>query len=112
MARIGFHIGPFYLGQRLGRTQAQKRAAAKAREQRAAAKARARHMAIPETQAAIAAAHSRIDRTYTGPVAMSDGGRTLTVADSLKGNVTISAPDDRFSLLHDGDVVRLTPNCA
>lgn len=30
-ARFGFHIGPFYFSQRLGRTQAQKRAAVKRR---------------------------------------------------------------------------------
>jgi len=35
MARIGFRLGPFYFSQRLGRTQAQKRAAAKARAKRA-----------------------------------------------------------------------------
>ncbi len=35
MARIGFHIGPFNFSQRLGRTQAQKNAAAKARAKRA-----------------------------------------------------------------------------
>jgi hypothetical protein len=29
--RLGFRIGPFYLSQRLGRTQAQKRAAVKQR---------------------------------------------------------------------------------
>jgi hypothetical protein len=108
--RIGFHIGPFYFSQRLGRTQAQKRAAARAQEQRAAAKAQARHMARPETQAAIAAAHAEIDRTYTGPVTMSDEGRSLTVTDSLKGDMKISALDDRFSLLNDGDVVSLTVN--
>jgi hypothetical protein len=108
--RIRFRLGPFSTSQRLGGTQAQKRAAAKARQQRAEARAHARHMALPETQAAIAAAHARIDRTYSGPVTMSDEGKTLTVADSLKGNMTIRAPDDRFSLLHDGDVVRLTPN--
>lgn len=34
-ARFGFHVGPFYFSQRLGRTQAQKRAAARARAQRA-----------------------------------------------------------------------------
>src|SRR5258708_715701 len=67
-------------------------------------------MALPETQAAIAAAHARIDRTYTGPVTMSDDGRILTVADSLRGDMKISAPHDRFSLVRDGDVVRLTPN--
>ena len=32
--RVGFHIGPFYFSQRVGRTQAQKRAAAKAAAQR------------------------------------------------------------------------------
>jgi len=108
--RFGFRLGPLYFSQRLGRTQAQKRAAAKGRQQRAAAKAHTRRMAMPETLAAVAAAHARIDRTYTGPVTMSDGGRTLAVADSLKGNMTIAAPDDRFSVLHEGDVVRLTPN--
>jgi hypothetical protein len=35
MARIGFRLGPFYFSQRLGRTQAQKNAAAKARAKRA-----------------------------------------------------------------------------
>jgi hypothetical protein len=67
-------------------------------------------MARPETQAAIAAAHARIDRTYTGLVTMSDEGRSLTVTDSVTGEMKISALDDRFSLLHDGDVVRLTVN--
>jgi hypothetical protein len=61
-------------------------------------------------QAAIAAAHARIDRTYTGLVTMSDEGRSLTVTDSVTGEMKISALDDRFSLLHDGDVVRLTVN--
>ena len=108
--RLGIRIGPFSVSQRVGRTQAQKRAAARAREQRAAARAQARHMARPETQAAIAAAHARIDRTYTGLVTMSDEGRSLTVTDSVTGEMKISALDDRFSLLHDGDVVRLTVN--
>jgi hypothetical protein len=108
--RFGIRIGPFSVSQRVGRTQAQKRAAARAREQRAAARAQARHMARPETQAAIAAAHARIDRTYTGLVTMSDEGRSLTVTDSVTGEMKISALDDRFSLLHDGDVVRLTVN--
>jgi hypothetical protein len=106
--RFGF--GPFRFSQRLGRTQAQKRAAAKARAERARQREYARRMASPEVQAQIAAAHARIDRTYTGPVTVSDGGRTLTVTDDLRGDLTITALDDRFALLHDGDVVRLTPD--
>ena len=47
-ARIGFHIGPFYFSQRLGRTQAQKRAAAKARAQRQAERERRRDIATVE----------------------------------------------------------------
>ncbi len=109
-ARFGFHIGPFYFSQRLGRTQAQKRAAAKRRAQRRSQRDHARRMASPEVQAEIAVSHARIDRTYTGPVTMSDGGRTLTVTDGLRGDLTVAAPDDRFALLHDGDVVRLTAN--
>ena len=42
MARIGFRLGPFYFSQRLGRTQAQKRAAAKAAAGRRQARASAR----------------------------------------------------------------------
>jgi hypothetical protein len=61
-------------------------------------------------QAEIADAHARIDRTWTGPVTLSNGGRSLTVTDDLRGSLTVTAPDDRFRLLHDGDVVRLTPN--
>ena len=41
---------------------------------------------------------------------MSDGGQTLTVTDSACGELTITASDDRFALLHNGDVVCLTPN--
>jgi hypothetical protein len=107
---LRFRLGPFGVSQRLGRTQTQKRAAAKARDQKNAALARERHMALPETQAAIAAAHGKLDRTFTGPVTMSEGGRALTVADTLKGDITVRAPDDRFALLHDGDVVSLTQN--
>lgn len=108
--RFGVRIGPFWVSQRVGRTQAQKRAAAKRRGERASQRKHARRMASPEVQAQLAAAHARRDRTYTGPVTLSDDGRTLTVTDSLHGEVTIHAPDDRFALLHDGDVVRLTPN--
>jgi hypothetical protein len=52
MTRFGFHIGPFYFSQRLGRTQAQKRAAAKARA--AQAQQRQEHsewLADPRAQA-------------------------------------------------------------
>ena len=108
--RFGMRIGPFWVSQRVGRTQTQKRAAAKRRAERASQREHDRRMASPEVQAQLAAAHARIDRTYTGPVALSDGGRALTVTDSLHGQVTIAAPDDRFALLHDGDVVRLTSN--
>ena len=108
--RFGIRIGPFWVSQRVGRTQAQKRAAAKQRAERASQREHARRMSSPEVQAELAAAHARIDRTYTGPVTMSDGGRALTVTDSLRGELTITALDDRFALLHDGDVVCLTPN--
>jgi hypothetical protein len=108
--RFGIRLGPFWVSQRAGRTQAQKRAAAKQRAERASQREHARRMSSPEVQAQLAAAHARIDRTYTGPVTMSDGGRALTVTDSLHGQLTITAPDDRFALLHDGDVVRLTPD--
>jgi len=107
--RFGIRIGPFWVSQRAGRTQAQKRAVARQRAERASQREHARRMASPEVQA-LAAVHARIDRTYTGPVTLSDGGRALTVTDSLHGEMTISAPDDRFALLHEGDVVRLTPN--
>jgi hypothetical protein len=99
-----FRAGPIGFSKRLGRTQAQKRAAAKHR----AARAQARRLRSPETQAQIAVAHARIDRTYTGPVTLS--GRSLTVTDDAKGSTTLGGPDDRFALLHDGDVVRLTVN--
>ncbi len=108
--RMGFRIGPFYFSQRLGRTQAQKRAAAKRHAERRGQRERARHMARPEVQAEIAAAHARIDRTYTGPVTLSNGARTLTVTARADHVQTINAPDDRFALLHDGDVVRVTAN--
>jgi hypothetical protein len=108
--RLGIRIGPFWVSQRAGRTQAQKQAAARQRAERARQREHARRMSSPEVQAQVAAAHARIDRTYTGPVAMSDGGRALTVTDSLHGELTITALDDRFALLHDGDVVCLTPN--
>jgi hypothetical protein len=100
--RFGF--GPFRFRQRLGRTQAQKRAAAKARQQRAAARA------LAERDASVAEAMGSEARTFMGLAAVSDGGRTLTVADVTRGTVRVTAPDDRFSLLHDGDVVSLTPN--
>ena len=108
--RFGTRIGPFWVSQRVGRAQAQKRAAAKRRAERASQREHDRRMASPEVQAQLAAAHARRDRTYTGPVTLSDGGRALTVADSLRGEVTIIAPDDRFALLHHGDLVQLTPN--
>lgn len=108
--RFGIRIGPFWVSQRAGRTQAQKRAAAKQRAERASQREHARRMSSPEVQAQIAAAHARIDRTYTGPVTLSDGGRALKVTDSLHGELRITDPDGRFALLHDGDVVRLTPN--
>lgn len=43
--RLGFHIGPFYFSQRVGRTQAQKRAAAKGRADRQWARHKARQEA-------------------------------------------------------------------
>ncbi len=60
-ARFGFHIGPFYFSQRLGRTQAQKRAAAKQRAQ--AAQARAQRRAAREAQRpeVIAAEQARME---------------------------------------------------
>ena len=108
--RFGIRIGPFWMSQRVGRTQAQKRAAARQGPARRSQREQARRMASPEVQTQLAAAHARIDRTYTGPVTLSDGGQAFTVADSLRGELTITAPDDRFALLHDGDVMCLTPN--
>ncbi len=102
--RFGFHIGPFYFSQRLGRTKAQKRAAAKARQQRAAARA------LAARDARVAEAMGREASTFMGLAAISADGRTLTVTDEARGTVRVTAPDDRFSLLHDGDAVSLTPN--
>jgi hypothetical protein len=72
-ARFGFHIGPFYFGQRLGRTQAQKRAAAKARGQRRQAAATGREQRARQRE---------FNRTHTEAV---EYVRTAQGTDSLIG---------------------------
>ena len=49
--RFGVRLGPFWVSQRVGRTQAQKRAAAKRRAERASQREHARRMASPEVLA-------------------------------------------------------------
>jgi hypothetical protein len=48
--RLGFHIGPFWFSQRVGRTQAQKRAAAKARAGRQYGRHEARRKADQDSR--------------------------------------------------------------
>jgi hypothetical protein len=55
-----FGVGPFRFSQRLGRTQAQKRAAAKVRQQGAGARA------LAERDARVAEAMGREARTFMG----------------------------------------------
>jgi hypothetical protein len=120
-ARIGFHIGPFYFSQRVGRTQAQKRAAAKARAARRTARAaQPSREERAQQEAARAAALARFDRTYTATVsemALDDQVcGSFTVHDSTRDAriticLTAASPNrERFLLLHDGDVVNFTMN--
>ena len=131
MARIGFHIGPFYFSQRLGRTQAQKRAAAKAaasrRQRRRNAKAHSERereynfpAAVAAREAAVAereAARADHDaRTYRAVI-------SACKIDPLKGGaftIGIEAEDTNFVFnvdasaalhflpLNNGDVVQVT----
>ena len=76
MARIGFHIGPLYFSQRLGRTQAQKRAAAKAAASRRQGRRNAR-------------AHREFEREYNDPAAVAARKR------GRQGEITTRGPAAR-----------------
>jgi len=78
MARFGFHIGPFYFSQRLGRTRAQKRAAAKARAAQAQQRQERREwLADPSAQAdlrqAVAVVAARYPQGPAGPERIHQG---------------------------------------
>ena len=87
MARIGMRIGPFYFGQRIGRTQAQKRAAAKNRAVRL--KERDRRSAVMITRGVVTGSgQGRLMIRSIGQhgdyVSMSrSDGRTLTLVTDL-----------------------------
>ena len=83
---VRFGFGPFRFSQRVGRTQAQKRAAAKARQQRAVAQA------LAERDAWVAESMAREARTYLGRAAASTDGSTVTVADATRGTGMVTAP--------------------
>jgi hypothetical protein len=129
-ARFGFHIGPFYFSQRLGRTQTQKRAAARARNQRRSARAQQRsardqreqHEAserewnAPEAVAAREAARADHDaRTYRAVISecridgLKGGGFTIEADDRPSVGITVE-PDTalRFLSLRNGDIVQVT----
>ena len=131
MARIGFHIGPFYFSQRLGRTQAQKRAAAKAaasrRQGRRNAKAQRERereyndpAAVAARQVAVAARRAakadRAARTHRAVISgckidpLKSGQFTLTTAgDELEMVFNVAANAAlHFLPLRNGDVVQVT----
>jgi len=128
MARLGFHIGPLYFSQRLGRTQAQKRAAAKAAAGRRQAHANAkrdreweREYNDPAAVAAREAAKADHDaRTYRAVISgchidpLKGGSFTLTTGDDdleMGFNVAANAAM-HFLPLKNGDVVQVTLNPA
>ncbi len=86
--RVGMRIGPFYFSQRLGRTQAQKAAAAKARQAREA--------------------HPRVvthDGTVTG---FADGKILVCIPDVLSRTVTLAVPPAKETAgLKEGQAVRV-----
>jgi acyl-CoA reductase-like NAD-dependent aldehyde dehydrogenase len=111
--RMGFRVGPFYFSQRVGRTQAQKRAAAKARDEARAARAQRRWRNSPEAKAQVAAAHARLDRQYTGPVSElvtgSDGGVSFVITDRTKGTMGVKVAAEfagKYRHLHNGDILQ------
>ena len=134
MARIGFHIGPFYFSQRLGRTQAQKHAAAKAaasrRQGRRTAKAHRERereynhpAAVAARQAAVAereAARADHDaRTYRAVISackidpLKGGAFHLSTGDDLEMTFNVVAnAAQHFLPLKNGDVVQVTLNPA
>jgi hypothetical protein len=82
-ARFGFHVGPFYFSQRLGRTQAQKRAAARARTQRATERQR-------RQEKSLAAARSEYTALGTITEVEPDGYVTIRLDEAVA--VTESGP--------------------
>jgi hypothetical protein len=117
-ARFGFHIGPFYFSQRLGRTQAQKRASAKARQDRrqqaaareAAAAEQARHQ---QAQAAWEADYtSRIGRYRVADChidTLKGGSFTLEAENGDQIGVEVTpAAAVHFLPLRNGDTIKLT----
>lgn len=126
-ARFGFHIGPLYFSERLGRTQAQKRAAAKARtarQARRAARKAARDAQRPEAIAARKAreeqyALERADhdsRTYRAVISgchidplkggsFTLGAEGMEMIFNVGGNAAL-----HFLSLRNGDVVQVTLN--
>src|SRR5450759_3465745 len=127
MARIGFHVGPLYFSQRLGRTQAQKRAAAKAaasrRQGRRNAKAHSeweREYYDPAAVAAREAAKADHDaRTHRAVISgckidpLKGGSFTLSTGDDLEMVFNVAAnAAQHFLPLKNGDVVQVTLNPA
>ncbi len=128
--RFGFHIGPFRYSERVGRTQAQKRAAGRARDQRRSARdqrraerdQRERHEAsdrewnAPEAVAAREAARADHDaRTHRYRVSECHidalkGGKFTLEADGLDTVGITVEPDTalRFLPLRKGDIVQVT----
>lgn len=88
--RVGFHIGPFYFSQRVGRTQAQKRAASRARQQQRPRRAASADV-WGRVQAAPTGTFSVLETSPLGP------SRTWT-----------TKADERTAGLEPGDLVKAT----
>ena len=122
-----FGIGPFRFSQRLGRTQAQKRAAAKARSDQAARRAyradRERDRERSEqaereynSPEAVAARADLADRTYRGEIAefhvtLLAGGSFVIRVPGEEGVIHVAVPAEsaaRIMSLKNRDIVQFT----
>jgi hypothetical protein len=114
--RLGFRIGPFYFSQRLSRTQAQRRAAAKARQDRrrqAAARKAAAAEQARSRQAAWEADYASRKRCYRVADCHIDtlkgGTFTLEAENGDRVGVEVTpAAAVHFMPLRNGDTVQLT----
>jgi hypothetical protein len=124
-ARFGFHIGPFYFSQRLGRTQAQKRAAARAGAQRRAEQERRRAIREAQRPEVIAAEQARQEeyrrqredhdsRTHRGVIAecridpLTGGSFTIKTEDMEMVFNLVPKSAIHFLSLKKDDIVQVT----
>ena len=122
--RFGLHIGPFWVSQRLGRTQAQKRAAAKAAAERRQARLSAKQHQEwvqewfdPAAVAAeLAAQADRDSLAYRAVISGChiDGlkGGSFTIEAEGKDTVTFTVPGNAalHLSLRNGDIIQVTLN--